>query len=108
MPLFIFFVNKPLTIIPYILGILLLLVTNILSPDMFPLPFLFLLFSFSLWYPIVLVYYYVLRKTEDEVLGIQISKFKKLFLIRYVYNVLPLQQLAYFSSILKDLLEQFS
>lgn len=89
MPLFLFFVNKPLTVIPYLLGIILLLGVNVLNLDMFPLPFLFLLFSFTLWYPIFLVYYYVLRDADDEILGIQVSQFRNLF-----FNILWMLGLA--------------
>lgn len=79
MPLFIFFVNKPLTVIPYLLGIILLIGVNALNLDMFPLPFLFLFFCFSLWYPLLLVYYYVLRDAEGEILGIKASQLRNLF-----------------------------
>ena len=89
MPLFLFFVNKPLTIIPYLLGIILLLGVNALNLEMFPLPFLFLLFSFTLWYPLFLVYYYVLRDADQEILGVQISQFRKLF-----FNIVWLLGLA--------------
>jgi hypothetical protein len=80
MPLFLFFVNKPWTIIPYLFGIILFVGVNALNLEFFPFPFLFLWFSFTLWYPLVLVYYYVLRNGDQEILGIKISQLRKFFL----------------------------
>jgi hypothetical protein len=102
MPLFLFFVNKPWTIIPYLLGIILFLGVNALNLEFFPFPFIFLSFCFTLWYPLVLVYYFVLRDGDQEILGIKISQLRKLFLntiwVLVLANVAAGILLVYFDS----------
>jgi hypothetical protein len=72
-------VNQPLTIIPYLIGISALLSVNALDIDIFPLPFLFLLFPFTSWYSLFLIRYYLLRERDDQIFGIGINQFQHLF-----------------------------
>lgn len=88
MPYFIFFANKPLSIIPFILGLIACVLIAIQQP---PIPFnlMFLIFPFLIWYPFFMLYYYVLRKSDNiEVRGVDISKLKKAFEVTFLLHLI--------------------
>lgn len=86
--MFIFFVNKPITIIPYLLGLGLCLYSCMLGFD--PSVIVFVnIFNFSLWYTVFLIRYYVLSGQEETVLWkVNINKFKGIFNCYLILNVL--------------------
>jgi hypothetical protein len=76
--LFMFFVNKPLTVIPYITTLAIFLYLSFFSENDFIFPFFTFLIGFTAWYPVYLIYHYILREDGDfEIRGINISVLRK-------------------------------
>lgn len=76
------FFNRPLTIVPFILGSLMFLPFCFLGLPatewpIFLWPFLFFFFSFSIIYNFCLIYYFLFSKGKVEIDGIDITFFSK-------------------------------
>lgn len=77
--MFIFFVNKPITLIPYLIGLVSLFFAGFMNRE-FPFPFIANSFSFSLWYMVLLVRYYVLSgEGELYIWEVKINRFNRIF-----------------------------
>jgi len=71
-----FFVNRPLSIIPYVLGLLVLIAYLILVGHLAFFSFLAGIVSMSVWYYVFLIRYYILSGKDMYLLGVKLRKFK--------------------------------
>ncbi len=80
MPLFLFFVNKPLTIIPFLFGLIGIVSINIIYSEAFPITSFFFCYPFTAWYAALLIRHYIL-KDKISISGIQAIQLRALFTI---------------------------
>lgn len=95
--MFIFFVNKPKALIPYFLG-LALLIYVVLFDEQLPVSVILNAVSFSLWYFMLMVRYYVLSGDEKiRIWEVEINQFKHLFDFFLVLDAIAILSILIFT-----------
>ena len=84
--MFIFFVNKPITIVPYLLGLFLCIFIGSFGIEPFVMP-IFNIINFSYWYTGLLIRYYILCGEETIIFNVNLNKFKGIFNFFLILNV---------------------
>lgn len=87
MILFMFFVNKPITLIPFIGALAFCLILSLIEVNsfMFLLPFLLFSLPFIAWYQAYLLYHYLIDVEDtNEFEGINLSEIKS---VRYFFYI---------------------
>lgn len=93
MPLFIFFVNKPLTVLFYFIGLIICILISIINMPVWIFSIfssIFLMITFSVWYPFILFYCYFLRNNGEniQIQGVHLKSLKRPLEFVFALNVL--------------------